>query len=176
MELIAIAAVSENNVIGRDGELPWPSVPGDKEQYRKLVADSPVILGRRTFDAMRDDLPGANQLVLTRDPNRTSAIESVEFVESVDGTLNTLESQTGENIYVLGGGGIYEAFFPYLVRLRISRIPGRYKGDRMFPPIDPEQWVQSNSENFDYFRIESWDRRDGNPIGDMGNRQDFVET
>ena len=66
MKLVSVAAVAENGVIGRDGELPWESIPADKRQYRNRVADAPVILGRRTFDSMRDDLPGSHQIVLSR--------------------------------------------------------------------------------------------------------------
>jgi len=67
-ELISVAAVAENGVIGRNGELPWPSIPADKRQYRTRIADWPVILGRRTFDSMREDLPGTAQVVLGRIP------------------------------------------------------------------------------------------------------------
>ena len=56
MELVSVAAVAENGVIGNDGELPWPSIPADKRQYRGRVAGSPVVLGRRTFKSMREDL------------------------------------------------------------------------------------------------------------------------
>jgi dihydrofolate reductase len=61
-----VAAVAENSVIGRNGELPWPSIPADKRQYRTRIADWPVVLGRRTVDSMRADLPGTAQVVLSR--------------------------------------------------------------------------------------------------------------
>lgn len=66
IKLITVAAVAENGVIGRKGELPWPSIPADKRQYRNRIADWPVILGRRTFDSMRDDLPGTARIVSSR--------------------------------------------------------------------------------------------------------------
>ena len=53
MELISVAAIAGNRVLGKDGELPWPSIPADKRQYRERIADWPVVLGRRTFDSMR---------------------------------------------------------------------------------------------------------------------------
>ena len=66
MRLVSVAALAENRVIGRDGEVPWPHIEADVRQYRERVADSPVILGRRTFDSMRDDLPGSRQVVVSR--------------------------------------------------------------------------------------------------------------
>ena len=66
MRLVSVAALAENRVIGRDGEVPWPHIEADVRQYRERVAGSPVILGRRTFDSMRDDLPGSRQIVVSR--------------------------------------------------------------------------------------------------------------
>lgn len=57
MQLVSVAALAENRAIGRDGEVPWPHIEADVRQYRERVAGSPVILGRRTFDSMRDHLP-----------------------------------------------------------------------------------------------------------------------
>jgi len=67
MELVSVAAVADNRTIGLNGEIPWESIPEDKEQYRSRIADDPVILGRRTFESMRKDLPGRAQVVLSRD-------------------------------------------------------------------------------------------------------------
>ena len=66
MRLVSVAALAENRVIGNDGEVPWPHIEADVRQYRERVAGSPVILGRRTFDSMRDDLPGSRQIVVSR--------------------------------------------------------------------------------------------------------------
>ena len=157
MELIAVAAVSENNVIGKDGELPWPSVPADKRQYRERVRNSPVVLGRRTFESMRDELPGARQLVLSR--SRDAYPEStVTVLGSVEAVLAEVESEPTQ-VYVLGGGGIYEALFPHLDRLLISRIPRTVEGDTMFPEIDPAEWDRQRASPRDGFVLEEWVRR-----------------
>jgi len=66
VQLVSVAALAENRAIGRDGEVPWPHIEADVRQYRERVAGSPVILGRRTFDSMRDHLPGSRQIVVSR--------------------------------------------------------------------------------------------------------------
>ncbi|WP_144799680.1 dihydrofolate reductase [Halorubrum depositum] len=66
MQLVSVAALAENRVIGNDGGVPWPALPEDVRQYRERVADSPVVLGRRTFESMRGDLPGRRQIVVSR--------------------------------------------------------------------------------------------------------------
>jgi len=77
VRLVSVAALAENRVIGRDGEVPWPHIEADVRQYRERVAGSPVILGRRTFDSMRDDLPGSRQIVVSR------SVESVDVPSAV---------------------------------------------------------------------------------------------
>ncbi|EMA61740.1 dihydrofolate reductase [Halorubrum distributum JCM 13561] len=77
MRLVSVAALAENRVIGRDGEVPWPHIEADVRQYRERVAGSPVILGRRTFDSMRDDLPGSRQIVVSRSVEAVDAPTAV---------------------------------------------------------------------------------------------------
>ncbi|WP_066411335.1 dihydrofolate reductase [Halorubrum aethiopicum] len=88
MRLVSVAAVAENGVIGSDGEVPWPHIEADVRQYRERVADSPVILGRRTFDSMRDDLPGSRQIVVSR------SVSSVDVPTAVvvDGVEAAIEA------------------------------------------------------------------------------------
>lgn len=160
MELIAVAAVSENGVIGDDGEIPWPSVPADRRQYRERVAESPVVLGRRTFESMLDDLPGAVQIVLTSDPTRRYEVDTAYLVDSARAAIERAESYTADRAYVLGGGGVYATFMPFVDRLLISRIPGEYAGDTVFPPIDDDTWVLVDEHRAEGYVLETWERRD----------------
>ena len=64
MEIIAVAAVAENGVIGAGEELPW-HLPHESRRYRERVADDTVVLGRRTFE-MFEEPPGAHQIALSR--------------------------------------------------------------------------------------------------------------
>lgn len=158
MELVSVAAVSQKRVIGRDGELPWQSIPADKARYRRRVADAPVILGRRTFESMLDDLPGRAQIVLSRTP-RTFEASSAHHASSVDEAIRVAESLGGDTSYVLGGGGIYELFQPHLDRMILSRIPGEYEGDSYYPEWDENSWTVVSQTDFEDFRLEEW-RRD----------------
>lgn len=157
MELITVAAVAENGVIGRDGELPWPSIPADRRQYRERVADWPVILGRRTFDAMRDDLPGSAQVVLSRS-ERTYDVASAHHASGVDGAVDVVESLDAERAYVIGGAGIYELFQPHVDGMVLSRIPGRYEGDAHFPDWDADAWHLVDRTEYEAFTLEEWRR------------------
>jgi dihydrofolate reductase len=157
MELITIAAVAENGVIGKDGELPWPSIPADKRQYRSRIADWPVILGRRTFESMRDDLPGTAQIVLSRS-NRQYDIDSAHHAGGVDDAVETVESLGYDRAYVIGGAGIYDVFQPVVDRMVLSRIPDEYDGDAYFPDWNRTDWTIVNRTPYDGFTLEEWVR------------------
>lgn len=65
MEFVSVAALAENHVIGKDGEVPW-RIPEDRRQYRSRIAEDPVILGRVTYESMIEDLPESFQIVMSR--------------------------------------------------------------------------------------------------------------
>lgn len=157
MELVSVAAVAENGVIGDDGELPWPSIPEDREQYRNRVADSPVVLGRRTFESMLDDLPGRVQIVLSRS-EREYGVESAVPVQSVEEAIEEGRELDEETVYVLGGGVIYRLFQPRLDRMVLSRIHGEYEGDSYYPEFDDEKWELVAETSHDRFTLEEWVR------------------
>ncbi|WP_042661819.1 dihydrofolate reductase [Haloferax sp. ATB1] len=158
MELVTVAAVAENGVIGRNGELPWPSIPADKRQYRNRIADWPVILGRRTFDSMREDLPGTVQVVLSRSVSEYD-VESAHHAGGVDDAVATVESLGSDRAYVIGGAGIYDLFQPVIDRMVLSRIPGKYDGDASFPKWDRNEWTVVDRTAYDDFTLEEWVRK-----------------
>jgi len=160
VELITVAAVAENGVIGRDGELPWPSIPADKRQYRSRIAESPVILGRRTFDSMRDDLPGTAQVVVSRSQSAFD-VASAHHASGVDDAVETVEALGSDRAYVIGGAGIYELFQPVVDRMALSRVPGEYEGDTYFPEWETDDWRLVERTHYDEFILEEWVREQG---------------
>jgi dihydrofolate reductase len=158
VELVSVAALAENGVIGRDGELPWPSIPADKAQYRRRVADGPVVLGRRTFESMRDDLPGRVQIVLSR-TERKYDVETAHHASSVESAIEVAAARGANTAHVLGGGGIYELFQPHLDRMVLSRVPGDFEGDRYYPEFDETDWELVTETALEGFTLEEWRRR-----------------
>jgi dihydrofolate reductase len=159
MELVSVAAVADNGVIGRDGELPWPSIQADKRQYRERIADAPVILGRVTFESMRENLPGTAQIVLSRSQS-DFGVESAHHASGVDDAVATAEALGANRAYVIGGAGIYDLFQPHVDRMALSRIPGEYEGDAYFPEWDRDEWRLTDREEYEEFTLEEWARDD----------------
>jgi dihydrofolate reductase len=158
MELASVAAVAENRAIGLDGDLPWPRLEGDKEQYRARVAGHPVILGRVTFESMLDDLPGAAQVVMSR-TEREFDVPTAHHAADVEGAVEVLEELGAEAGYVLGGEKVYELFQPRLDRMFLSRVPGEYEADSFYPEFDGAEWRLAGTTEYEAFTLEDWVRR-----------------
>lgn len=158
MELVSVAAVADNLVIGDDGEIPWESLPEDRKQYRDRVRDDPVILGRRTFESMRDDLPGRIQIVMSQ---RLESVEpnSVVLADTVEDAIDAARDTGADTVYVLGGGKIYHLLQPHLDRMVLSRVPGVYEGDATYPEWDEDAWELERETPWDGFTLQEWRRQ-----------------
>ncbi len=156
MELISVAALAENHVIGNDGEVPW-NIPEDRQQYRMRIADAPVILGRVTFDLMRDDLPSSIQIVISRSDHRHDT-QTTFSASSVSEAVDVVEDHNADSAYVIGGGSIFQLFQPHLDRMVLSRIPGEYDGDAFYPEWDRDSWSLTESTEYEEFSVEEWAR------------------
>jgi dihydrofolate reductase len=157
MELISVAAVAENGVIGDHGELPWRSIPADRQQYRERTANHPVILGRCTFDSMRDDRPGAEQIVLSR-RQQSFDVPTAHHAAGVGDAVDIARTLGADRAYVLGGGAIYDLFQPHVDRMFISRVHGEYGGDTRYPDWDEDEWTLASETEHDRFTLEEWVR------------------
>lgn len=160
MELASVAAVAENGAIGRDGELPWEHIEADVRQYRARVAGHPVVLGRRTFESMLEDLPGAAQVVLSR-TEREFDVPTARRAGSVDEAVSILEGFDADVGYVLGGAEVYHLFQPRLDRMYLSRVPGSYEADSFYPEFDESEWRLVSETEHEGFTLEEWVRTDG---------------
>mgnify|MGYP002760581643 FL=1 len=162
MELVSVAAIADNRVIGADGDLPWPSIPADKQQYRGRIADDPVILGRVTFESMLDELPGTAQIVLSRS-EQAFDVPTAHHAGGVDDAVAVAESLGADTAYVIGGAVIYDLFQPHLDRMVLSRVAGEYDGDAFYPAWDDADWQLESTSEYDRFRLEEWVRVDTAP-------------
>ena len=130
-----IVAMSENRVIGRDGQLPW-RLPDDLKRFKSLTMGHHLIMGRRTFDSIGRPLPGRTTIVLTRDANWRAG--GVLRAGTLDEALELVATDTQP--FIVGGGELYEQFLPRVDRLYVTRVHATIEGDAYFPEIDSRQW------------------------------------
>lgn len=138
--VVLISAVSENNVIGRDGDMPW-KLSTDLKRFKAMTLGKPVILGRKTLESFGGrPLPGRPHVVITRNP--ALQVEGCRMVASLPEALvlaRQIAAETGAaEICVIGGGEIYAQAIDDADRLYITHVETQISdGDTFFPAIDP---------------------------------------
>jgi dihydrofolate reductase len=144
-QIVIIAAVAENGVIGRGGTMPW-RLRSDMKHLRALTMGKPVVMGRKTWASLQvQPLPGRTNIVVTR--AATFMAPGALVARSLDVALEAARGDAlrrGTDIMVIGGAEIYAQAMPLAGRLEITRIHMRPEGDTVFPPIDPAVWGEAS--------------------------------
>lgn len=140
-EVVAVAAVARNGVIGAAGGIPW-HLPGDLPRFKRLTLGHVIIMGRKTYESIGRPLPGRITIVITRNPDWSA--EGIELAHSwEDARRSAIAQDLGGPIFVVGGGDIYRAAWPDLDRLEITDVEQAPDGDATFPAIDPKTWIET---------------------------------
>jgi len=145
MKISLIVAMAENRVIGRRGKLPW-RIPEDMKHFRKLTMGKPIIMGRKTFEAIGAALPGRTNIVITRGPGIDHP--NLIVAASVHGALSLAENY-GDEVMIIGGGEIYAAALPLADRIYLTEVHENIEGDASFPPLDRSLWAGSGRQDFE---------------------------
>ena len=169
-ELVAIVAVAENGVIGKDGDMPW-DVPEDLAHFRATTQGHPVIMGRITYEgileALGEPLPGRTTVVVTsRALEKAADYENVVVANGLEEALEAAATAAderhdgAERIFVAGGATIYEQLLPAVDRLVLTEIYAEPDGDTTFPEWDREAWREVSRDDRDGFAFLEFVRRD----------------
>lgn len=143
--IILIAAVAENGIIGADNDLIW-SLPDDLKRFVKLTKGNTVLMGRRTFDSLYiKPLPKRKNIVITRNESFLFEHPDVFILNDLESAFSKFSEE--ETIYVIGGGEIYKQTLLYATQLEITHVHKEYEGDTFFPNIDPECWNKIEEEH-----------------------------
>ncbi len=154
-EIIGIAAVARNGVIGSNGDIPW-RIPEDWHRFKQLTMGHVLIMGRKTYDSIGRPLPDRTTFVITRD--RMWRGEGVRAVPLLDEAFEQAVALTPAAIFVAGGGEIYRAAWSRLTRLEITEVDQEPAGDVTFPEIDPAEWRETAREAHPGFTFVSYQR------------------
>ena len=136
--LTLIVAVDRNRAIGKDGDLPWRQST-DLKRFKDLTMGSTIVMGRTTFDSIGKPLPGRRNIVLSRNPDWE--FEGVETMSAEQ----VLSLGKEEDIFVIGGGQIYEIFIPNSDSIELTIIDTIVEGaDAWFP--ETNDFTETNRE------------------------------
>ena len=145
MRLSIIAALSSNNVIGRDNDLPWHQ-SADLKRLKTLTMGHHMIMGRRTYESVGRPLPGRTFVVITRD--RSFAAEGVKIVHSLEDAIQV--AVPDDEPFIAGGAQIFEQAIHRADRMYLTRIHAELEGDTYFPDFDDvTEWQLTDAEHFD---------------------------
>lgn len=141
MDIVLVAAIAENGVIGRDNALPW-RLKSDMAHFRTVTMGKPVVMGRKTFLSIGKPLKGRTTIVVSRD--RGFAARGAVVAPSLDAAMTAARGDAlrrgADAIVIAGGAEIYPQIMARATRLAITIVHLRAEGEARFPPIDAREW------------------------------------
>jgi dihydrofolate reductase len=141
-----IVAMAKNNVIGKGGDLPW-RLSADLKHFAQITKGHNVIMGRKTYESiikrLGHPLPDRKNIVITSQADYKAP--DCFVVLSITEAIEILPPN--EEVFIIGGGKIYEEFLPITDKLYITEIIAEVEGDVVFPAYKSEDWKQLSSEH-----------------------------
>jgi dihydrofolate reductase len=137
---VAIVAMADNGVIGRDNGLPW-HLPDDLKRFKALTMGHALLMGRKTYESIGKALPGRRNLVLTRNAAwRAPGCEAV-------GSIATALERAGEGtLFIIGGAEVFALAWPVVVRLELTEVHAEPSGDVFLGGFDRRDWRETFRE------------------------------
>jgi len=139
-----IAAVGENNALGKDNKLIW-HLSDDLKHFKNLTKEHHVIMGRKTFESMPKALPNRTNVVISRQKDYVA--ENAQVVDSLEAALAL--AQEDDRPFIIGGGEIYSQALAFADCIELTRVHDDFEADTFFPEIDTAVWREVWRENHD---------------------------
>lgn len=143
-----IAAIGENNELGKDNQLVW-HLPDDFKRFKSITTNHFIVMGRKTFESFPKPLPNRTHVIITRQKNY--APENCIVVNSIKNAIAICPKD--EVIFIIGGGEIYKQSIAIADKLELTRVHHAFEADTFFPEIDLEKW------NLDFEEFHSKDEK-----------------
>lgn len=158
-----IVAIAKNRAIGKNGKLIW-HISNDFQHFKKVTSDNCVIMGHNTYVSLPKQKPLPNRRNIIISDRLDTAPEGFEYVTSIPKALELVKNES--EVFIIGGGTIYEQFLPLAEKLYLTRIDKAFEADTYFPIINFDEWelthlkVIDDDPQVDYsYRFEVWERK-----------------
>jgi dihydrofolate reductase len=145
MKISLIVAMANNRVIGRDGLMPW-HLSADLQRFKQITLGSPILMGRKTYEAIGRPLPGRDNLIISR--TAAYQIPGCQVFDDIDKALEAVSDR--DQLFVIGGATLYEALLPVADYLHLTVIDKAFSGDTYFPQIDYTLWHEISREEVNH--------------------------
>ncbi len=123
---IAIAAMSENRVIGANGRIPW-HIPDEFKWFKQATMGHTLVMGRKTYESIGKPLPGRRTIVLSRQPLEIPGVTVVDSLDKIDPSVSEGE------VFIAGGAEIYRQALPFVSEIYLTVVKKKVEGDVLFP-------------------------------------------
>ncbi len=143
MNLSIIVALSENNLIGINNDLPW-HLSADLKRVKAITMGHHLIMGRKTFDSIGKPLSGRPIIIITR--NKDYKAKGCTVVPSLAEGIKAAKDDN--EAFIFGGGEIFREALPLVNKIYMTRIHQRFEGDTYFPELNMEEWKQVSHNEF----------------------------
>ncbi len=135
-----VVAMGLNNQIGNDNQLLW-HLPKDLKHFKEITSGHPIIMGRKTYESIGKPLPNRTNIVVSRKTDWFQ--EGILIVGSIKEAIK-FAKKIDENIFILGGGNIYEQTINIVDKLEVTLVKADLPADTFFPKIDEKVWQKTN--------------------------------
>ena len=150
----AIVAADNNWGIGYQNRL-LVSIPSDMKFFRQKTTGNVVVMGRKTLESFPNGLPLKNRVNIVLTKNKNYQVKDAVIVHSIDEVLEELKKYDDDEIYVIGGGKVYEELLPYCDVAHVTKIDFAFEADTHFPNLDedPDWEITADSDEQYYFDL-----------------------
>jgi dihydrofolate reductase len=133
--ITVIAAVAENNALGKENQLLW-HLPDDFKRFKTLTSGHYIIMGRKTFESFPKPLPNRTHVIISRQTNYQpeGCIVVNSLVQAIEACPKT------EEVFIIGGGEIYRQSIEVADKLDLTKVHATFEADTYFPEVDLSQW------------------------------------
>ena len=134
--LSLVVGMTQERVIGKNNDLPWPRIPEDMKHFRKITSGHAVIMGRKTWDSIPEKfkpLPKRENIVITR--NKKLQLSGAEVCFSLQQAIQHAKDRNKQP-FIIGGATIYAEALPLATDIYLTLIKNNYSGDTLFPEFD----------------------------------------
>lgn len=158
-----LVAMGKNHVIGFENDMPW-HLPEDLKYFKEKTTGHTIIMGRKTYDSIGRVLPNRRNVVLTR--QKLDFPKEVEVIRDIKQIYQWNKANPDQELFVIGGGNLYNQVLPYADRMYITEIDENFEGDTFFPTFEANEWTltskvkgeRNNDNPYEYYFLQ-YDRR-----------------
>jgi dihydrofolate reductase len=144
-----VVAMSNNNVIGVDNNLPW-NLKKDLAHFKEYTSNKIIIMGRKTYESIGRPLPNRTNFIVSRTLN---SVAGAKVFNNLEDSIKAAKEESAKNeqqaeAVIIGGGYLFRDTILTFNKLVLTRVDCDIEGDVFYPSIDFSKWHLTDSKSF----------------------------